>query len=416
MQTRTQEWYGNEVVQQNIFSWITNRKICWEIPHNIYTEWAYRNPVIIKNWLRVPEDHSIHASPTSERGFRYYDYVLDIDAPKFRIAQKIQQAILDVFTEFGVAPTLLTFTSNRGFHNWFFQEMFYPYGFDWGKYTVTTWELFYKVSTHYLRDLVAERVGMERKPFQKWIEVKIAKSMVRVPYCMHLGTRAVEIPIQSNDVLNVQKEDAKIENIKEVQLLNISVEDEAAEKWVDVVADYYNTHKEAMDKLYRKPDFVKIEGLGIYAKEDIFPPCVFSQPKEGSRRKVAGFIANFLYYCNWEEVKIQEYMEKWFKTLEESGITTDGHKFYWHQVQKIINHLNKERLFLPGCGWLLNNGMCRENTICRTMKRKHPRFYILEKQKDDSGVLIDYTPMNSFLDDLAGKDERKVLQWLDDSV
>lgn len=377
MQTIPQQWYGNETVQHNIFSWIVGREVCWEIPQYFYTEWAARKPAVIKNWLRVPEYHSIHASPMRDG---HYDYVLDIDVPKLGLARKIEMALLEVFSDYKLCPTLITFTSNRGFHNWFFQEMFFLFQLDWGKYTVTTFELFYKVATHYLRDLVAEKLKIERNPFQKWIEVKTAKSMVRVPFCFHLSTKGIEIPIEINQILEIEKKDAQINNIPEPAPLKLHIREEVGEKWMNAVGDYYVQHKEEMDKLYRKPDFVKVQGLGFYAGSDVFPPCISTQPQQGNRKKCAGFIANFLYYCGWDEEKINDYMQKWFKMVDQKGITKDGHKFYWNQVKNIITHLNKDKMFLPGCEWLRDNNLCREDNICQRMKKKHPRFYILEKQ------------------------------------
>jgi len=357
-------------------------------------------------------------SETSERELndlrKSWDLIIDIDCPFFEYSTIAAETIVEALKFHGVKNPSVKFSGNRGWHigvpaesfpekigNKHFKELFpgatkaiasylqffidgeikdklikhsgdikniakklgkkkediFPEGgLEEGSPKGSKEDLMYKAS------LFADIIGID-------IQVGAPRHLIRAPYSLHEKTWLVSLPIETSEIKDFKKNQAKPENIKNVRDIFFNRElikkGEAYQLLVQALDWGEQKHENKVTKEYSE-----IEGR---ISDIYFPPCINHILKGGmsdGRKRALFAIINFLKMMNWSWDEIEEKVREWNSTnspqLKEGYVRT---QLKWHNRQH-------RKFPPPNCGDYYYNigvplGTCKDH--------KNPVSYAVRK-------------------------------------
>jgi hypothetical protein len=211
------------------------------------------------------------------------------------------------------------------------------------------------------------------------------RHLYRMPYSFHEKSQLISVPVDIDNILTFEKDEAKPEKITvKHPFLDRNVSHPDAELLLRNAFDFapkasYETfHGEASDENKRartKQDYALPEkAIG----EESFPPCIklILQGLEDGRKRSCFVLINFLVSCGWEhgliERKLLEWNEKNTEPLRLQYIL--GQLRYTQQSRKVLPPPNCNNL-----SYYKSFSVCKPDESCRQVK--NPLQYAKRKEK-----------------------------------
>jgi len=212
-----------------------------------------------------------------------------------------------------------------------------------------------------------------------------SRHLYRMPYSFHEKSHLISIPINPDDVLHFNKDDAKPENVtmKHPFLERQGKSSQEGLKFWQNVFDYKSfMNKEKMEEMdlqkkFNQPDIIHSlpeKAIG----EESFPPCIklIFQGLEDGRKRSCFVLINFLISCGWEydliEKRLLEWNEKNTEPLRPQYIL--GQLRYTQQSRKVLPPPNCNNL-----SYYKSFSVCKPDELCRQVK--NPLQYAKRKEK-----------------------------------
>jgi len=293
-----------------------------------------------------------------------WDLVLDIDAPDLEKSKKIAFLIIEALKFHDIKNIFIKYSGNKGFHiavpfeafpskvNEIETRLLFPEGL--------------KTITAYLNDMIKENQKVETNIDTILIS---NRHLFRAPYSFHEKTGLISTPINPNDVLNFEKEQAKPENIT-TKLKFLKKPD---------TQDAKNLIIQAFDWQLKKPE-VKIQRKYqtpiIAIKKEFFPNCILNilNGLDDGRKRSLFILTNFLKSTGYPTKDIEAILLEWNKKnkepLPESYIKS---QLNWHKSQK-------KSILPPNCdnsAYYKDILICQKDPLCA--KIKNPVNYTIRK-------------------------------------
>lgn len=360
------------------------------------SEERWHNPLQLSSELRREQLDDIRKG---------WDLVLDIDCPFLEYSQIAGDLIVQALRYHGVKSVSCKFSGNHGFHIGVPFEAFPE-----------------KVNNRLLKDLFPEaprviaayikyfiREQMAARILQKdGVQEIIKKSgkkkediiksgkfdpfsileidtiliaprhLYRAPYSFNEKSGLISIPINTDSILNFNKELAKPANVKVNELIFLDkkniTKDEAKRLFVEAY-DYdarnqKNTYIEEGIKAENRVKRSFDDSLQQAIPSDFFPPCVkniLNGLQDGKKRSLF-ILTNFLTCCGWDYEQIDGLLSDWNKRNAEQlrEVLIKGQLRYHKQRKKKIPPPNCRRPYE-------DLQVCKPDSLC--LKIKNPVQY-----------------------------------------
>ena len=206
-----------------------------------------------------------------------------------------------------------------------------------------------------------------------------------MPYSFHEKSQLVSIPIDPDDVLNFNKDDAKPENVT-VKYPFLERQGKSSEEglkfWQNVFDFKSSLSKEKMEELDLQKKFnqsnitytLPEKALG----EETFPPCIkiILDGLEDGRKRSCFILINFLASCGWGYDAIEQRLKEWNEKNPEP--------LRWQYISGQLRYAKqgKKALPPPNCdnlSYYKAYSVCKPDELCRQIK--NPLQYAKKKEK-----------------------------------
>jgi len=209
-----------------------------------------------------------------------------------------------------------------------------------------------------------------------------SRHLFRSVYSINEKSGLVSIPIELNNVLKFNREDAKIESVKvEDGFLDFKGSGDDASQLLIQAFDWYRDQnksdiKNKTEKLILR-EKKEYELPKIAIKEDLFPPCVrllLNGVQQDGRKRGVFILINFLKKMGWSLEQIQARLIEWnklsYEPLREGYIIS---QINWNKRQK-------EEILPPNCdnlSYYKGMAICQPDFFCRNIK--NPVQHVMKK-------------------------------------
>jgi DNA primase catalytic subunit len=322
-----------------------------------------------------------------------WDLIIDIDCPHFDYSTLAAQTVIEALEVEGV-KSQIKFSGNRGWHIAIPFEAF-PETIQNQK----TVEIYEKASAAILQYLnnrinkqlwvkIREKEGDVRKIVEKigkkpsgenisqYIGLDMAlgasRHLIRAPHSLHEKTGLVSLTITPEQLKNFDKEDARPENIDDLNdsFLNTEkVERGCALELLSVALLEQKNRELTEEAKETTKKIVEIEGK---VHENRFPPCmktILAGIQDGRKRALFALF-NFLRCCNWSWDEIEQKVREWNKDKNPEPLK-EGYllaQFHWHKT-------NTDKVPPPNCKeYYKEIGVCNPDDTCDSLK--NPLSYV----------------------------------------
>ena len=370
------------------------------------SEERWKNPLSIKAGMTKKQLDELRQG---------WDFIMDLDSINFEYSKLATHYILEALKFYDIKHISLKFSGNQGFHiavpfetfpkkiNDIEIKNYFPEGA--------------KIIASYLKNMINEHLSQAilekesineianklNRPKETLIKNNLldpftlvdidpmlfsSRHLIRAPYSYHEKSGLISIPINPNNILNFNKEDAKIENVKvNLKFLDTgNIEKEEAKELFDKAIYWHiknakKTEEKVISKTYELPTFL--------INPEFFPPCIklLLEGVKGDGRKRALFILlNFLRSINYKYDQIEKIIIEWnrknYEPLRENYVTT---QLNWHKKQE-------KNILPPNCPVRENNiplinqqnyytdlHICMPDDFCKLIK--NPINYAIRKQR-----------------------------------
>jgi len=330
------------------------------------SEELWKNPLRISTELKKQEIEDLRKG---------WDLILDIDCKFFSYSQAAAYYTIKALKQNGVKSITAKYSGNKGFHIAIPWEAF-PQTLD-GKPVKDMFPEAPRRIANYITHLIKpaltkaimkleknnfpaiiEKTGLKPEeitqyatnefgdkiptlnidPFLEIDTLLIStRHLYRMPYSFHEKSELVSVPINIDEVLKFNKEQAKPENVNTKNtFLDRTTKYPDAEKLLINSLDFFipqtEEEKTSKEKDYELPE----KAIG----EEYFPPCIINTFKglEDGRKRSVFAIIKFLRGCGWDfdqiEEKLKEWNEKNHEPLRQQVIT--GQIKYAKQTKRIV--------------------------------------------------------------------------------
>ncbi|MEK6907493.1 MAG: hypothetical protein AABW45_03110 [Nanoarchaeota archaeon] len=330
-----------------------------------------------------------------------WDLIIDLDG-EFEYCKIAAYLIIEALKFHNICSYSIKFSGNRGFH---IAVPFETFPSTLNK--VETKLLFpesAKIIVSYLKSMIKEHLFemiREKNPSFKNQDpftlvdidpiVISSRHMFRAPYSYHEKSGLISIPIHEKDILNFNKEKAKIENVNtDIKFLDLEKikEKESSQLIIQAYDSYHKIKKFDEDKetkiLMQKKDFQQPQTA---LNEKYFPPCIktgLAGMSDGKKRFLF-ILMNFLRNVGYDYDEIKNLVLEWNKRnkepLRENYIMS---QLNWNKRQK-QNILpqncpkDKENLGNNADNIYVDLGICNPDNLCKLIK--NPVNYTIRKSK-----------------------------------
>ncbi len=372
------------------------------------SEERWNNPLLIKTGMSKNELDNLRQG---------WDLIFDVDGLDIEYSKLASYYILEALKFYDIKNISVKFSGNKGFH------IAVPFETFPGKINNIEIKNFFpegpRIIANYLRTIIlehlsnailekesineiAEKLNKEKNSliknnlFDPFNLVNIdsilisSRHLFRAPYSLNEKSGLVSIPIKLNNILNFDKNNAKVENIETtMKFLDVeNIKEKEATELFDK-ALYWNL------KTTKKTEEVRELGKRTYdlpktlIHEEFFPPCIKILSKgvqEDGRKRALFILLNFLKSINYNEKQIEDYILNWNQRNKEP--LKEGYvkaQLTWQKRQNKI-------ILPPNCPKRENNvplsnqqnyyidlEICKPDDFCKLIK--NPVNYAIRKQK-----------------------------------
>lgn len=359
-----------------------------------FSEERWSNPLLLKPGMLQKQLDDLRIS---------WDLILDVDGP-FEYSKIVAYLLVEAIKFQDVKNISVKFSGNKGFHIGIPAESF-PEKI----HNIETKQLFPdgpKVIAAYLKEMIKEvltskflgerdveeianEIGKKKEDLMKdgkfdpFSIVDIDTILIsnrhvfRAPYSYHEKSGLISIPINPEKILNFNKEDAKIENVKfDIGFLD-NFEDNEASKLIIQAFDWDSKKKKVVKEIVKRNYEVPEKVI----PEEYFPPCmnILSKGIEKDGRKRALFILmNFLKGVGYQYKEMEDYILDWnkrnYEPLKEGYVRS---QLMWDKKQgkkfppPNCPHASREN------NYYIELGVCKPDNFCKTIK--NPLQYAIRK-------------------------------------
>ncbi|MBW2993204.1 hypothetical protein KY317_01365 [Candidatus Woesearchaeota archaeon] len=353
------------------------------------SEEIWKNPLQLDPMLKRKELNDLRTG---------FDLIIDIDCPFLEYSKIAGDLIVKALRHHGIKSISTKFSGNKGFHIGVPFEAFPK--------QIRTTEIIetkhyfpdgVKLIANYLRDMIMQHLSEKIYAFEKsnikTIMEKTGKKfeelvvnsrfdagkilqidtilissrhLYRMPYSFHEKSGLVSIPIDSDKILEFDKEMAKPENVStKLIFMPRNAEPNEAFELFDKAVHEEKSKQQGEIKFEKKPKHY--EEIKSAIPEEHFPPCIKTGLKgiEDGRKRFMFCAVNFLVSVGWSYDQIEKRLMEWNKKNPEELRETNlkGHIRYHKQIKK--------KILPPNC---LNSvyykdlQLCQPDNICTRIK------------------------------------------------
>ncbi len=330
-----------------------------------------------------------------------WDFIIDIDCPDFKISTLAAESVLEVLKEYGVIAQI-KFSGNKGWHICVPFEAFpesaakeFPELSDALMYYIikeskNIFERKLREINFDLKDFLKKH-NQKRELYSKQditdvpkllgLDIQLAspRHLIRAPYSLHEKSGLASVVINSKDLKNFKKEQAKPENITKVNENFMTPGNYSGTEMSLIIT-------EAKDLRFRKkksekvsvPTDRKFVEFKDRVPEEFFPPCIKNILKglaDGKKRALF-ILLNFLQKAKWTwpeiEAKITEWNSRNAEALKTGYIQS---QINWHKAQTKTSPP-------PNCSleqYYKDIGVCVPDELCKGIR--NPLSYPKRKRR-----------------------------------
>ena len=230
--------------------------------------------------------------------------------------------------------------------------------------------------TYYEKNKFGDKIAkLNAEPFLNIDTILISsRHLFRMPYSLHEKSGLVSLPLDPENVLNFNKEDANPKKVKVSKFRFLdkeNVKKGEAKKLIMQAFDFSSKREEEI-KIDTKKEFEIKDAI----PEKFFPPCIrlIENGLADGRKRALFILINFLTSTGWGYKEIEEYLKEWNKKntelLRENYLLG---QLRYHKTQK-------KKILPPNCNnnmYYVGIGVCRPDNLCS--KIKNPVSYSIRK-------------------------------------
>ena len=340
-----------------------------------------------------------------------WDLIIDIDGLNLDYSKLAAHFIIEALKFYDISNYSIKFSGNRGFH------IGIPFEALPANVNNQENKLLFpdaaRIIASYLKEMIKEPLTNKilEKEKIKEISIKINKEkeffiknnlldvfklvdidnvaissrhMFRSPYSYHEISGLISVPIKDNEILNFDKEKAKIENVKvNIKFLDTSeIAKEEASHLMTQAFYWYSKNKKEEIKIEKKDFIVPSNAV----KPQYFPPCISHglMGLEDGKKRFLFILLNFLKNAGYNENEIEKIVFDWNKKnkepLRENYIRS---QLTWSKKQRLILPQNcpKDKINLSNNfnNYYTDLYICSPDNLC--MMIKNPVQYAIKKSK-----------------------------------
>lgn len=339
-----------------------------------------------------------------------FDLIIDPDTKNFDIAKITIKTIIEALKDFSVKNFLLKFSGGKSFHIIIPFESF-PKQINFEETSKMYIEIVRKIIEflkYYCKPFLTQAILQkfdisdlceiyqlemnklieENGYFNPYSIINLdifgVRHLYRMPYSLHEKTFLVSLPIDYNKVDKFQKEDARIESIKDVEKIKFKEEYDAELLLIEAL-DWSEKHKELFKE--REIEIKKISEKKVKSRREIkeiyFPPCIkkiLNGVNDGRKRGLF-LLVNFLRIVGYSNERILEILKEWNK--KNSNPLPEN---YLLRQAKYYLEKRESPYIMPSCNrseYYDNTNFCNPDEICQNKLIKNPLNYPFKKMKHD---------------------------------
>ena len=350
----------------------------------------FRDPLKLKTGMSQKELEELRSG---------FDIIIDLDTKIFEISKICAHLIIEALKFHNVKNISVKFSGNNGMHIGIPFESFpsqvnnkeiktlFPDG-------IKVVNLFLK---NFLKDHLKEKILdnysiediaaklkkdpnelKENNQFNPFKVIDIDSVLIsprhlfRSVYSINEKSGLISIPVNLNNILKFNREDAKIEKVKvEEPFLEYKGKENDASDLIIQAFDFYSKISAKKD-IKSKTDLIQAkkeyELPKIAIKEDLFPPCIkliLNGVQQDGRKRAIFILINFLKKMGWSLDQIQARLLEWNKLNYEP--LRDGYiisQVSWHKRQK-------QDILPPNCdnqSYYKGMLVCKPDFFCKYIK------------------------------------------------
>lgn len=325
-----------------------------------------------------------------------WDLIIDIDCPWFEYSKKTAKLIIEYLHSQGLKNIGLKFSGNKGWHICVPAESFpkkiarthetrklFPLllGRLLKKLRIELNEYLNKSNPKYFEsdlDSLFKKTGKKREEitkngkidFLKLMDIDLAmaspRHLIRSPYSLHEKSGLASVVIKPEELESFKREDAKLENVKEIRDFfnrQTSEPNEAKNLFSGISLEETEKYETKYERTF--------EPIKVKLNNNLFPPCIkriINGLEDGRKRALFALINLYKNFdIPWDELeeKIYEWNEKNTPPLKKGYIQS---QLTWHKRQR-------RRLPPPNCKQYYKDiGVCFPDDICKRIK--NPLTYV----------------------------------------
>ena len=350
------------------------------------SEERWKNPLSLKTGMNRKQLDNLRTA---------WDLLIDIDG-EFEYSKIAAYLIVEALKFNNITSHSIKFSGNRGFHialpfetfpktlNQIETKLLFP---ESAKIIVGYLKSMIK---DHLLEMLLEKDNKIKDPFSMVDVDTVAISsrhMFRAPYSFNEKSGLISIPIRNKDILNFDRENAKLENVKtDIKFLDLENANASESPRLIIQAyDWYHKvikHEEINETKIMKKDFEKPQNA---LNEKYFPPCIKNGllGLDDGKKRFLFILMNFLKNTGYDYEEIKNFTLNWNKKnkepLRENYIVA---QLNWHkrQNQNILPQncpKDKENLGNNSDNIYVDIGICKPDNLCRLIK--NPVNYAIRK-------------------------------------
>lgn len=352
------------------------------------SEERWKNPLSLKTGMSKKQLDELRTA---------WDLLIDLDSKDLEYSKIAAHLIVEALKFHNMTSYSIKFSGNKGFHIAVPFETF-PKTLN----KIETKNLFpesARIIASYLKEMIKDHLSEKFKnvkdPFSLVNIDTIAISsrhMFRASFSFNEKSELISIPIKENEILNFDKEKAKIENVKtDIKFLDLkNIKEGEASQLIIQAYDWYHKTKKKDElgeiKLVKEKKDYEIPKIAL--KIDYFPPCIKAGLINGlddGKKRFLFILMNFLRNVgyNYDEIKnlVLEWNKRNKEPLRENYIIS---QLNWHKRQK-SNVLpqncpkDKENLGNNSDNIYVDIGICNPDNLCKLIK--NPVNYAIRKSR-----------------------------------
>ncbi len=304
-----------------------------------------------------------------------YDIILDIDGD-FESSRICTYLIIEALKFHNIQNIGIKFSGNKGFHICLFHKTL-PKTIN----NTPTHLLFpdaVKITASYLQELIKPHLIKQLKTPDPFSLVDIDSILIsnrhlyRTPFSLHEKSGLASIPINKEDILTFQKEQAKPENVKTFIPYYMGEPEESNQLLIQA----FDWHSK-LPKEEEKPK-KEYQEITVKINEKNFPPCIkeiLKVLKSDGRKRALFVLINFFKSTGYQTEDLKSSLTEWnkknYEPLPPSYIQA---QLNWHKAKKSIPPPN-----CKNASYYLDLKVCKPDNLCRLIK--NPVNYAIRKSR-----------------------------------